>query len=110
EINRCDRMHDVGCEALRVGPGLACLQRGPVRVAAFAETRDDADAGDPGFARGVSHVRQPCASAVIGNSSRAATSSMLERQAGFGNSMTRKVISALQVSLPLTLISASVTA
>ena len=66
-----------------------------MRVEALAKARDDADAGDPDFAR-VSHGREP----PWGTRSRSATFSMLARNDGSGNSTRRKVSSALQTGLP----------
>ncbi len=59
EIDWRQRMHDVRREGRCVGAGMRFHQFLPMRLRAFAEAGDDADAGDPGFARSLSHRRAP---------------------------------------------------
>ena len=49
EIQRRERMDDVGRKGFRVDIDRALLQRVPMRIQSFAERGDDADTGDPGF-------------------------------------------------------------
>ena len=104
-----ERMDDVGREGLGRRPLMAARRAAlPVRVRPFAEAGDDADPGDPGFARfGVSH-----GVSALHREIRCvlAISSMCPRNSGSGNGITRNVSSALQTSLPPTVISALVIA
>ena len=76
EVERRERVHDVGREGGGVGLRMRRAERLPMRVRPFAEARDDADAGDPGLAR----ARQPSATRLHREARcAAATSCMLAR-------------------------------
>src|SRR5665647_1259823 len=59
EIDRRDRVHHERRESRGIGARLGFHQLLPMRITAFAQTRNDADTGDPGLARRVSHRRAP---------------------------------------------------
>src|SRR6266508_4154390 len=59
QVERCERMHRVGSEALGVDLDSPFGKPLPVRLGAFAEAGDDADAGDPSLAWRISHERGP---------------------------------------------------
>ena len=59
EIDRRQRMHDEGRERRGVGARLRRHQLLPMGLGPFAQAGDDADAGDPGFARALSHRPAP---------------------------------------------------
>ena len=59
EIDRRERMDDVGREGFCIDDRLRRVEPLPVRVQPLAQTRQNADAGDPGFVRRFSHERAP---------------------------------------------------
>ena len=98
EIDRRQRMHDERRKGRGVGARLRRHQLLPMRVAAFAQAGDDADAGDPGFAL----RRQPSASASIpGKPIRVGDfAHLLRHRRHWEMPRTRKVSSASQIALP----------
>ena len=93
EIQRAERMHDVGCEALVVvGRWIAALQMTPRRLEPLAKARDETDAGDPHLTA-VAHVpgslEASSKKSFTGTWIRSPHSTIAWRSSAFGNGTTR---------------------
>ena len=93
EVERTERMHDVGREALVVvGRRIAALEMTPRRLEPLAKARDETDAGDPHLTA-VAHVpgslEASSEKSFTGTWIRSPHSTMAWRSSAFGNGTTR---------------------